>query len=187
MMGPAAGLGFGVLAALGVRRISTASTLALAAWTGFVRATDKLLKNELDGFDVSVSYPQLGGLLAGLAVLALLLPFVESGRSASLWLLLPGAALLTALWLAWEVRLARTGGAPMVDLHIVGIASFRNGLAIQTIYFLGMTSVWVLVALYVQESAGFSALQAGLLAMPPAVAAALAAHWAGRRVTDVGR
>lgn len=129
----------------------------------------------------------LGGLLAGLAVLALLLPFVESGRAAGLWLLLPVAALLTGLWIAWEARLARTGGAPMVDLHIFGITSFRNGLAIQTIYFLGMTSVWVLVALYVQESAGFSALQAGLLAMPPAVAAALAAHWAGRHVTSMGR
>lgn len=64
MMGPAAELGFDALAELGVRRISTASTLALAAWTGFVRATEKLLNKEISGFDVSVSYPQLGGLFA---------------------------------------------------------------------------------------------------------------------------
>lgn len=103
----------------------------------------------------------VGGLLAGAALLALLLPFVESARSTTWWLLLPVCAVLVRAWVGWQARLARSGGSPMVDLHVFALASFRNGLAIQTIYFLGMTSVWVLMALYVQESAGFSALQAG--------------------------
>lgn len=65
MMGPAAALGFGVLAEIGVRRISTASTLALAAWTGFARAAEKLLRQDIAGFDVAVTYPQLGQVFGG--------------------------------------------------------------------------------------------------------------------------
>ena len=59
MMGPAAPLGFDTLAKLGVRRISTGSSLAMAAWTGFVNATDKLLQQDISGSDEAVSYPQL--------------------------------------------------------------------------------------------------------------------------------
>jgi 2-methylisocitrate lyase-like PEP mutase family enzyme len=59
MMGHAAKLGFKVLAEIGVRRISTASTLALAAWSGFVAAADRLMHGEIDGLGNTVSYAQL--------------------------------------------------------------------------------------------------------------------------------
>lgn len=59
MMGPAAKLGFEALREIGVRRISTAATLALAAWTGFAKATEKLRKNEIDGIGNSVEYFEL--------------------------------------------------------------------------------------------------------------------------------
>ncbi|HEU0230806.1 MAG TPA: isocitrate lyase/phosphoenolpyruvate mutase family protein [Burkholderiaceae bacterium] len=59
MMGHAAKLGFKTLAEIGVRRISTASTLALAAWSGFVNATDRLMREEIDGFENTVDYLQL--------------------------------------------------------------------------------------------------------------------------------
>jgi 2-methylisocitrate lyase-like PEP mutase family enzyme len=59
MMGPAAKLGFETLADIGVRRISTASTLALAAWTGFAKAVDRLKNQEIDGFGNTVNYFQL--------------------------------------------------------------------------------------------------------------------------------
>lgn len=59
MMGRAAKLGFKALAEIGVRRISTASSLALAAWSGFADAAERLMRNEIDGFDITVSYSQL--------------------------------------------------------------------------------------------------------------------------------
>src|SRR5699024_11211028 len=58
---------------------------------------------------------------------------------------------------------------------------------IQTLYFLGMTSIWVLVALYAQEAGGMSAFSAGLLSVPSAVLAAATARWAGKRVAQLGR
>jgi MFS family permease len=128
-----------------------------------------------------------GSLLAALAVLLVLLPFVEFHASPRVWWLLPLGLATTAAWVAWERRCARAGRPAMVDLRLFAVRSFANGLAIQTLYFLGMTSVWVLVALYAQEAAGLSAFATGLIGMPAAILAALAAAWAGRRVARYGR
>ncbi len=129
----------------------------------------------------------VGSTLLGLAVLAVLLPFVESRDTPQAWLLLPASALLFFLWARWERRYARRGGSPMVDLDIFSTASFTNGIIIMALYFLGMTSVWVLVALYVQEGAGKTALESGLFGIPAALLSAYAAHWAGQRVARLGR
>lgn len=129
----------------------------------------------------------VGALLLGLAVLAILLPFVESGASALLWLSFPAGIALIVGWVLWERRYQRRGGSPMVDLSIFATRSFSNGTVIVTLYFLGMTSVWVLVALYMQEGLGMSALEAGLVGIPAAIISALAANWAGKRVLRLGR
>ena len=70
MMGRAAKLGFKALAEIGVRRISTASSLALAAWSGFADAAERLMRNEIDGFDITVSYSQLCEQFKPLSVMA---------------------------------------------------------------------------------------------------------------------
>ena len=75
----------------------------------------------------------------------------------------------------------------MVDLNIFAIPSFTNGSLIMTLYFLGMTSIWVLIALYVQLGTGRSAFEAGLFGIPAALLSAYAADWAGRRVMRYGR
>src|SRR5699024_12535909 len=87
----------------------------------------------------------------------------------------------------WERRHERRGFRPMVNLDIFRTASFANGTTIVTLYFLGMTSIWVLVALYVQDGLGMSALQSGMFGVPGALLSAWAAHWAGARVARLGR
>jgi MFS family permease len=133
------------------------------------------------------SLDPIGSLLLGLAVLAILFPFVESRASTLSWLLLPVGAGLMFVWVKWERRYARLGGSPMVDLNIFSTRSFSNGTLIMALYFLGMTSVWVLVALYVQIGDGRSALESGLFGIPAALLSAYAAHWAGKRVMTRGR
>lgn len=135
----------------------------------------------------SQSMDPVGAILLGLAVLAILLPFVESGVSALVWLLLPAGVALVYAWVRWERRYARTGRSPMVDLNIFSTRSFTNGSIIVTLYFMGMTSIWVLVALYMQDGVGRSALAAGLVGVPAALISAVAANWAGRRVMTYGR
>src|SRR3546814_16968056 len=56
-----------------------------------------------------------------------------------------------------------------------------------TLYFLGMTSVWVLVALYGQVGTGKTAFESGLFGVPAALLSAYAANWAGKRVMKYGR
>lgn len=133
------------------------------------------------------SLDPLGALLLGLAVLAVLYPFMESRASAAAWALLPAGGVLLWLWLRWERRLARLDLSPMVDLAVFRTSSFANGTVIMTLYFMGMTSIWVLVALYVQQGEGKTAFQAGLFGVPSALISAYAAHWAGARVNRYGR
>ena len=132
------------------------------------------------------SLDPVGALLFGLAVLCVLLPFVESKHLIS-WLLLPLSVLLFYLWLKWERYYIRQGHEPMVNLHIFSTPSYTNGILIMTLYFLGMTSIWVLIALYVQQGAGKSAFEASLIGIPSALISAYTAAWSGKRVNRWGR
>jgi len=133
------------------------------------------------------SLDPVGSLLIGLAVLAILFPFVESRSSMLTWLLLPIGIGLIYIWIRWERRYARLGYSPMVDLNIFATRSFSNGSLIMTLYFTGMTSIWVLVPLYVQQGDGKTALEAGLFGIPSAILTTYAANWAGHRVIEYGR
>lgn len=133
------------------------------------------------------SLDPVGSVLLGLAVLSVLFPFMEARGTASSWLLVPAGFVLAGLWVWWERRYKRLGRSPMVDLDIFHTRSFTNGTVIMSLYFLGMTSVWVLVALYVQNGEGKTALEAGLFGIPAALLSAYAAHWAGARVNRYGR
>ncbi len=139
------------------------------------------------GTAARTSMDPVGSLLLGLAVLAILFPFMEARAAAATWLLLPAGLLLILAWVRWERRYAARGRSPMVDLRIFRTRSFTNGSVIVTLYFLGMTSIWVIVALYMQQGAGKSALEAGLVGVPSAVLSAIAADWAGKRVARLGR
>ena len=56
------GLSVADIAALGVRRISVGGALALAAWTGFTRAAQKLKsEGSFAGFASLVSYTDMNG------------------------------------------------------------------------------------------------------------------------------
>mgnify|MGYP002738817761 CR=1 FL=1 len=129
----------------------------------------------------------IGSVLLGLALLAILYPFMEARGSTITWALLPVGIALVWLWVLWEKRCPRHGHTPMVDLNIFRTRSFTNGTLIMTLYFMGMTSIWVIIAMYMQEGYGYSALAAGLIGIPAAVISAYAAYWAGDRVDVYGR
>ncbi len=133
------------------------------------------------------SLDPVGAVLLGLAVLALLFPFVEARNAPVLWSLLPVGALLVWLWVQWEKFYVRLGHSPMVDLKIFQVGSYTNGILIVSFYFMGLPSLWVLVALYAQEGDSRTALEAGFFGVPAALLAAYTAHWAGSRVSRYGR
>ncbi|MET8450510.1 MFS transporter [Streptomyces sp. NPDC005209] len=136
-----------------------------------------------EGFDVP------GVLLLGSGALALMLPLVQeqqwSGRDK--WALIPvGLLLLIAFW-AWERRQLRLRRGPLVDLRLFARRSFSLGALLSLVYFAGFTSVFFVYTLFLQNSLGYSALAAGLAAMPFAVGSAAAALAGGRLVLRYGR
>lgn len=128
----------------------------------------------------------IGASLLGIAIFLTLLPFAAP-IGGYVWILLPVGLLTIIGWIYWERRYLRMGRRPMVDLGIFADAGFSSGVALATVYFLGVTAVWVIVAIYLQLGMGFSAFEAGLVGLPSAVLGALSARWAGKNVPTMGR
>lgn len=126
------------------------------------------------------------GLLTAGTVL-IMIPFCLPGAGSWVWSLAGVGIAVIGAWVSWERRYARRGGAPMVDLNLFRIPSFAYGSLAISLYFLGYTAVWVIVAQYVQTGLGRSALASGLIGLPAALCSAVSSAVAGRRVTRVGR
>ncbi|WP_421015271.1 MFS transporter [Glutamicibacter creatinolyticus] len=134
-----------------------------------------------------VDLDPVGSIMLGLSILALMLPFVQGRETPWTWWLLPAAFALLGGWILWEKNYKRRGREPMVDLQLFKIRSFTLGNIIAGLYFMGVTSVWVLVAVYVQQGQGLTALQAGMVGLPAALASAASSHIAGKYVVQFGR
>ena len=126
------------------------------------------------------------GLLA-VGTLLIMIPFMEASAGTWIWGLEAAGIGVIGAWVAWEKRYRSRGGAPMVDLSLLAIPSFAYGSLAIAVYFLGYTSVWIIVAQYVQAGLGSTALASGLIGVPAALAGSIAAAVAGRRVIRVGR
>lgn len=156
------------------------------AWRWLPRPLWNLRESGADA-DADADLDPIGALLLGLAVLGLMLPFVEGRASAWVWLSLPAGLAMLALWVGWERRQKRLGRHPMVDLAIFKVASFTNGTLMISLFFASVTGIWVLVALYMQNGLGHSPVASGSIGVPGAIASSLAALWGGKHVTTRGR
>lgn len=128
----------------------------------------------------------MGALIFTLAVLCVLYPFMGT-QPLYIWLLLPFSFGLFFIWVKWEKHYARLGYEPMVDLSIFHSSGYTNGVLIMSLYFLGMTSIWVLIAIYMQQGVEKSAFETSLVGIPAALLSAYASNWAGKRVSQLGR
>ncbi|GGV15955.1 MFS transporter [Streptomyces litmocidini] len=131
----------------------------------------------------------VGVVLLGAAVLALLLPFVQSRQwpGNEKYLLLPVAAALLAAFMAWERRCARSGSEPLIELELFRVRSYWLGSLLILLYFAGFTSIFFVSTLYLQSGLHYTALQAGLAITPFALGSGIAAGIGGRLVNRFGR
>ncbi len=135
------------------------------------------------------SLDPFGAVLLGAGVLCLLLPLVESQSwSGPLpWLLVVPALVLLGAFVVWEQAQSRRGREPMVDLALLRVPSFSMGAGVGLVYFAGFTSIFFVLALFLQEGHGYSALESGLAVTPFALGSAVSAFAAGRLVSRIGR
>jgi EmrB/QacA subfamily drug resistance transporter len=132
----------------------------------------------------------VGVALLGGGVLSLMLPLVQAeagGLRALWWLFLLGAVLLVA-FVAWERRVVRRGGDPLLDLRLVTqTPGYATGATLGTVYFVGFSGIWLVFALFFQTGLGWTPLQSGLAVTPFALGSAMSAMFGGRLIERFGR
>jgi EmrB/QacA subfamily drug resistance transporter len=131
----------------------------------------------------------VGLTLLAAAVSCVVFPAVQfdSNHDSRLLLLLVPAAAFSAGLLAWERRLHRAGGWPLLDLDLFRIRSFSLGLRIGMLYFAAFGVAPLVLALYLQDGLGYSAGRSGLIAGAYALGSVVSAPVGGRLVRRLGR
>ncbi len=111
----------------------------------------------------------LGVVLVTAGLTAVVLPLVEGreqGWPTWTWeCLIAAVPLLAAFWIS-QRRLAAGGKSPLVSPSLFKDRSFGVGVASILVFFSVMASFFLVLALYLQEGRGISALQSGLLFIP---------------------
>jgi EmrB/QacA subfamily drug resistance transporter len=128
-----------------------------------------------------------GAALLAVGVAGLLFPAVEYDADQNLWLALiviPALAVLAGfIW--WERGPGRRRGHPLIDLALFKIRSFADGVTMAVFFFCAYTGTPLVLALFLQEGLGFSALHSGLTASAYAIGSAVSAR-IGRQVVVGG-
>jgi EmrB/QacA subfamily drug resistance transporter len=129
-----------------------------------------------------------GAALVAAALVAIVLPLVE-GRAQGwplwTWLTLAAAVPLLAVF----VRTQRRAAAPLLPPSLFAHRSFSAGLAVSIVFYAGMASFFLVLAIYLQEGRGQDALGSGLTFTPLAagyLVASIAAPRLGRRALQLG-
>jgi MFS family permease len=108
----------------------------------------------------------LGTALASLGLAAVILPLIEGQQHdwpLWTWLSLAVAPLLLGGFAAQQVRRKRAGHAPLVDLGLFRNRAFGVGSAAALTYALVPPSFFFVLALYLQDGRGYSALFSGVI------------------------
>jgi EmrB/QacA subfamily drug resistance transporter len=129
-----------------------------------------------------------GAALLSVGVLGLLFPAVEfdAGHDARLFVLAVPALAVLAGFVAWERGPARRRGHPLIDLSLFRIRSYADGVVLALLFFCGYTGTPIVLALFLQDGLGFSALHSGLTGSAYAVGVTIAAPIAGRLLARAG-
>jgi EmrB/QacA subfamily drug resistance transporter len=115
----------------------------------------------------------VGTVLLTAGLTAVVLPLVEGrqhGWPAWTWISLASAPVLLLGFAGYQRRLARRGGEPLVAPEMFRVRAFTAGLVTQLAFWCGQASFFLVLALYLQQGRGLSALGAGLVFTIMAVA-----------------
>ncbi|BFO22326.1 MFS transporter [Streptomyces sp. KM77-8] len=139
----------------------------------------------------------VGVALVTLGLLMLLYPLTR-GRELGwpLWghVSMGGALLVFVALVAYERVKGARDGSPLIELSLFRVKSFAAGIAVQTVFGVGLGIFFLVWTLYMQIGLGWSALRAGLTGVPFSLAVSAAAGMSvqllvprfGRRVLQAG-
>ncbi|MDU0302524.1 MFS transporter [Streptomyces sp. PAL114] len=138
-----------------------------------------------------------GVALITLALLLLLYPLTrgrELGWPVWGYVSMAGALVVFAALVAYERAKGARDGSPLIELSLFRVKSFAAGIAVQTVFGVGLGVFFLVWTLYMQVGLGWSALRAGLTGVPFSVAVSAAAGMSvqllvprfGRKVLQAG-
>jgi len=132
----------------------------------------------------------VGALLVTAGLTAIVLPLVEGrqeGWPAWTWACLVAAVPLLALFWVQQRRLAARDKSPLVNPSLFHDRSFSVGVVAIFVNFMVMASFFLVLALYLQEGRGLSALMSGLLFAPLGFGFFLASGAATKLAAGLGK
>lgn len=130
-----------------------------------------------------------GAVLGGMALGLIVYPLIE-GRQAGwpAWAFASMAAAVpaTALFVWYERRVARRGGAPVLDMALFRDPAFVAGVVLFLVFYSTLNSFFLANALLVQLGLGLGPFAAGSIMTPSAIAFAAVSVRAGQLVARFG-
>jgi EmrB/QacA subfamily drug resistance transporter len=129
-----------------------------------VGLTPRLVAESRGAGRTSLDLPGVALVVAGLV--AAVLPLVEGrehGWPPWSWLCLSAAVPLLLAFAARQRRLTAQGGAPLVMVSLFGRRTFTVGIGTTLLFYAGTASFLLVLALYLQEGLGLTALGSGLV------------------------
>jgi MFS family permease len=134
----------------------------------------------------------LGLVLIGVATMCFMFPFVTTpddgffNNMARWWWVIPAFALAPITYL-WERHYQRKTSQAVLNPGLLRTVSYRYGAALGLAYFAGFTALMLVITMLLQTGLGYSALMAGVVSVPYAIASGFTAQQSGRLVTRHGR
>ncbi len=139
----------------------------------------------------------VGVALVTLGMLMLIYPLTR-GRELGwpLWghLMMVGSLVVFGALVAYERNKGARDGSPLIELSLFRVKSFAAGIAVQTVFGIGLGIFFLVWTLYMQIGLGWSPLRAGLTGVPFSIAVSTAAGLSvqklvprfGRKVLQAG-
>ena len=135
--------------------------LAIAAVAMFMPESRSARRPRLDWLGILLSTTGLVGLTYGV---------IEAGEkgwgNAVALASMAAAAVLLVAFVAWERRVGRRGGTPLVDLGLFRLPGFGGGAALSTLLQFSLIGLIFAVPQYLRAVLGFDAMGAGLRLLP---------------------
>jgi EmrB/QacA subfamily drug resistance transporter len=128
----------------------------------------------------------VGVVLATSSVLMLVYPLVqgrELGWPAWLFAMMGGSVVLLGVFIAYERRRIARGRSPLIVLSLFRARSFAGGFSVNLLFNVAYGAFFLMWTIYMQVGLGWSAIHAGLTAIPFFIGMAMAAGMAVQALT----
>jgi EmrB/QacA subfamily drug resistance transporter len=132
----------------------------------------------------------LGAALVGAGLFLLIYPLTEGrqkGWPGWIYLMLAASVPLLVGFVVLQRRKTARNASPLLLMTLFGNRSFRAGLALSSVFFLGIAPFFFTFALYLQVGLGYSALHSGLTTFPFAIGTGIASSRSDGLAKRLGR